>query len=115
MHNTSENMVNLSAKLDVSASNMREYYVYYLAKHSKQWTRRVHLIGTVVGAVGVAASAARVDAVGAAVSAAVGAAICWAGDLAVEGSQPTTIKNPVWSVMANFKMIGEMLSGKMNI
>ncbi|KPA75718.1 hypothetical protein ABB37_08268 [Leptomonas pyrrhocoris] len=108
-------MVNISAKLDVSASNMKEYYVYYLAKHSKQWTRRVHLVGTVVGAVGVAASVARLDAIGAAVSAAVGTAICWAGDAAVEKTQPTTFKNPLWSVYANFKMVGEMISGKMSI
>lgn len=108
-------MVNINAKLDVSPSNMKEYYVYYLAKHSKQWTRRVHLIGTVVGAVGVAASAAQANPIGAAVSAAVGAAICWAGDLAVEQAQPTTLKNPYWSVYAHFKMVGEMLSGKMNI
>jgi hypothetical protein len=108
-------MVNINAKLDVSASNMREYYVYYLAKHSKQWTRRVHLIGTVVGAIGAAVSVARVDPIGAAVSTAVGAAICWAGDIGVEGATPTTFKNPIWSVYSNFKMVGQMFSGSMNI
>ena len=108
-------MVNISAKLDVSPSNKEEFYVYYLAKHSKQWTRRAHLIGTVVGAVGVVASAARVDPIGAAVSVAVGTAVCWVGDFAVEGTKPTALKHPIWSVYSNFKMVGEMISGKMDI
>ncbi|KPI82779.1 hypothetical protein ABL78_8210 [Leptomonas seymouri] len=108
-------MVNVDLKVGVSPSNTREYYVYYLAKHSKQWTRRLHLIGTAAGAVGVAVSASRLDTVCAVVSVAVGVAICWAGDIAVEGVQPTTFKNPLWSVYANFKMVAEMLTGKMSI
>ncbi|KAG5484509.1 hypothetical protein LSCM1_07882 [Leishmania martiniquensis] len=108
-------MVNLSARLHISASNHKEFHIYYLAKHSKQWTRRMHLIGTVVGVVGAAVSAARMDAIGAALSAAVGAAICWTGDAAVEQTQPTTFKNPIWSVMSNFKMVASMLKGDMSI
>ncbi|CBZ24662.1 conserved hypothetical protein [Leishmania mexicana MHOM/GT/2001/U1103] len=108
-------MVSLSAKFQISASNHTEFYIYYLAKHSKKWTRRMHLIGTAVGVVGAAVSAVRMDVIGATVSAAVGVAICWAGDTAVEQTQPTTFKNPIWSVMSNFKMVASMLKGDMRI
>ncbi|KAG5484895.1 hypothetical protein GH5_08361 [Leishmania sp. Ghana 2012 LV757] len=108
-------MVHLSAKFQVSASNHKEFHIYYLAKHSKQWTRRIHLIGTVVGVAGVAVSTVRMDAIGAAVSAAVGAAICWTGDAVVEQTQPTAFKNPIWSLMSNFKMVASMLKGDMSI
>ncbi|GET86808.1 hypothetical protein, conserved [Leishmania tarentolae] len=108
-------MVNLNAKFQISASNHKEFYIYYLAKHSKQWTRRIHLIGTAIGVVGAAASAVRMDAFGAAVSIAVGVAICWAGDAMVEKTSPTTFKNPIWSTVSNFKMVASILTGDMNI
>ncbi|CAM37444.1 conserved hypothetical protein [Leishmania braziliensis MHOM/BR/75/M2904] len=108
-------MVNLSAKFHISASNHREFHIYYLAKHSKKWTRRMHLIGTAVGVVGTAVSAMRMSAIGATVSAVAGVVICWAGDAIVEKTQPTTFKNPIWSVMSNFKMAASMLKGDMSI
>lgn len=108
-------MVEISAKLGVSPSNFKEYYAYYLSKHTKQMTRRAHLAGTIVGAVGVVVSAVRADPIGAAVSAAVGAAIVWAGDFAIEQTQPTTFTNPIWSIQAHFKMITSMLKGDMSI
>ncbi|KAK7198963.1 hypothetical protein NESM_000863700 [Novymonas esmeraldas] len=108
-------MVNIGAKFQISASNHKEYHIYYMAKHTKAWTRRAHLIGTAVGVIGVAASAARVDAVGAAVSAVVGVVVCWAGDILVEQTQPTSFSRPIWSVMSNFKMVTAMLKGDLSI
>ncbi|KAG5509873.1 hypothetical protein JKF63_07518 [Porcisia hertigi] len=108
-------MVNLSAKLEISPSNHKEFHLYYLAKHSKIWTRRLHLIGTVVSVFGVVVSAVRANIIAAFGSVVAGVAICWVGDAVVEHTQPTAFKYPIWSVASNFKMVSSMLKGDMGI
>ncbi|MGH9971347.1 MAG: Mpo1-like protein [Pyrinomonadaceae bacterium] len=91
-----------------------EFWPYYVSEHGKPVTRLLHLIGTTAGLallVFFIASGrwwlfplALVPGYGAA----------WAGHFFVEKNKPATFQYPLWSFMGDYKMIGLMLSGKMN-
>lgn len=108
-------MVNITPKLEISFSNHKEFHLYYLTKHTNQWCKRLHLIGTVVGVVGAAVGAVRMDPIMTAGSVVVGTLTAWAGDYGLQKQTPTTFKNPLWSVWSNFEIVKAMLKGDMSI
>ncbi|KEG10432.1 membrane protein [Trypanosoma grayi] len=109
-------MVSLNLKLDVTFSNFKEFYIYYLAKHMKQTTRRCHFLGTLVGAALLLASVVKGISLPYAIAALVaGYGIAWAGDVAVEGTTPTSFKYPWWSFRANMLLVKEVMTGKQSI
>jgi hypothetical protein len=91
-----------------------EFWPYYLAEHSKPETRKIHAIGTAAGmACAVALIAKRkwkllplafVPAYGAA----------WVSHFLIEKNKPATFDYPLWSLMADYKMLGMMLSGEID-
>lgn len=88
-----------------------EFWPYYLKAHSKPETRAMHMIGTTLGVLGVAAwlksGRNRYLAAGLAGS----YASAWAGHFAFEGNDPAAFENPIWSLEADLKMYGLWLSG----
>ncbi|EPY32667.1 hypothetical protein STCU_02771 [Strigomonas culicis] len=102
----------INASFEIQASNHREYHVYYLAKHGDQWCRRLHLIGTVVGVSGAIVGLVRRDPVLAGGAAAAGIGLAVAGDVGLQHITPTEVRNPIYSVMSNFKMCYDMVKSK---
>ncbi|ORC85866.1 uncharacterized protein TM35_000321810 [Trypanosoma theileri] len=109
-------MVSLNLKLDVKFSNFSEFYIFYLAKHMKQMTRRCHFLGTLFGAALILVSIVKGGSLSYALAAPiVGYSIAWAGDAGVEGITPTSFNYPWWSFCANLKLVKEMLTGEQSI
>jgi hypothetical protein len=91
-----------------------DFWPHYVAEHGQPATRTLHAIGTGVGvACAVALIASRkwkwlplalVPGYGAA----------WASHFLIEKNKPATFEHPLWSFMGDYKMIGLMLTGRMD-
>jgi hypothetical protein len=90
-----------------------EFWPYYLAEHSKKGTRTLHLIGTTVGMACAATLIARGKWRWVPIALVPGYAAAWIGHFFIEHNRPATFQHPLWSFMGDYKMLGLMVSGKM--
>jgi hypothetical protein len=90
--------------------NFEEFWPFYLAQHSKPKTRRYHFVGTSFIFVCFlfaifwkwwAVLLAPVIAYG----------FAWYSHFFIEGNKPATFGHPLWSLRADFRMYGHMLTG----
>jgi hypothetical protein len=90
-----------------------DFYPYYLREHSSRASRRLHVIGTSL-------------AVAMAVTALVmqewtllwgvplaGYAFAWTGHFFFEKNSPATFRHPLYSLRGDFKMLREVLTGRL--
>jgi hypothetical protein len=95
-------------------SSFSQFWPYYLGEHSKPATRWVHAAGTLTG-VGTALwalGAGRYPWILAAL--AVGYAPAWISHFFIEGNKPATLRYPLWSFCADFKMAFLTLKSLLN-
>jgi hypothetical protein len=89
-----------------------EFYPYYLSEHSDRTCRRLHFIGTA----GVAGTLAWTLATGTwwglLVVPLVGYGFAWAGHFGFEKNKPATFRYPVYSLLGDFVMFRDMLTGR---
>jgi hypothetical protein len=91
-----------------------DFWPYYLKAHSKPETRALHMLGTTLGFLGVAAwlKTGRPRYLAAGVAGSYGSA--WIGHFAFEGNNPAAFENPMWSLEADIKMYRLSLSGELD-
>lgn len=92
--------------------NFDAFYRYYLASHSNVWNRRVHLLGWVLGAVGIAWALATLTwwAIPLAVAGGLGVALL--GHALVERSSSVVFSYPWWTTCADLRMFSDMFHGR---
>ena len=90
-----------------------EFWPHYVAEHSKPATRALHAAGTTVGLACAAALLARGKWRLLPLAFIPGYAAAWAGHFFVEHNRPATFEHPLWSLIADYKMIAWMIAGKM--
>jgi hypothetical protein len=93
--------------------SFEEFWPFYVAEHSQPRTRALHFAGTATALLCVAALAARGKWKWLPAALVPGYAAAWAGHFLVEKNRPATFKYPLWSFIADQKMFGLMLTGKM--
>ena len=95
-------------------NSFTEFWPYYLAEHSKPGTRLLHLVGTSIalGTVAVFILIGKWWLFPLALIPGYGAA--WIGHFFIEKNKPATFQYPLWSFIGDYKMIGLMLTGKMD-
>ncbi|WP_260482932.1 DUF962 domain-containing protein [Sphingomicrobium flavum] len=90
-----------------------EFWPHYLREHRKPATRALHYVGTtLVIAIAMFAIATANWLLLLALPVA-GYFFAWTGHFGVEKNRPATFQYPLWSLMADFKMYGCWLSGKL--
>ncbi len=92
-------------------STFSRFWPYYLGEHRKPATRWVHAAGTLTG-VGIALwalSSGKYPWILAALAA--GYAPAWLAHFLIEKNKPATLKYPLWSFCADFKMAFLLFSG----
>ena len=90
-----------------------EFWPYYVGEHSKPATCALHATGTALSLACTAALVARRRWRLLPLAFIPGYAAAWAGHFFVERNRPATFEHPVWSFVADYKMIGLMLTGRM--
>lgn len=94
--------------------SFEEFWPYYLAAHRKPETQALHILGTTIGALGVAGwlMTGRKNSLAAGIAGAYGSA--WLGHFAFEGNEPAAFENPVWSLMGDLRMYKLWLTGELD-
>lgn len=108
-------MVAISANFSIGPSNFTEFYAYYLLKHQHKWCRRLHFLGTAFGTGITAFGAVTRSRVLCLAGVITGLTLCIGSDTAIQRIKPTLLEYPLWSFMANVKMIGDMITGKLRM
>ena len=99
-------------------SSFAEFYPFYLSEHSNRTCRRLHFIGStlgatwaisgLLGAVGVGSGSPKRVLSGLVI----GYAFAWVGHFVFEKNRPATFKYPRYSFMGDWAMWRDIVTGK---
>ena len=90
-----------------------EFYPFYLREHSSRVSRRLHVIGTTLAILlAVAALVTREWALLWGVPIA-GYAFAWTGHFFFEKNSPATFRHPLYSLRGDFRMLRDVLTGRL--
>src|SRR3954451_13535129 len=99
---------------EIRFKSFADFWPYYLSEHSRPATRVLHCVGTLL-ALGLVALLITMGKWWLFPIAIVpGYAFAWAGHFLIEKNRPATFTYPLWSFMGDWKMLGLMLTGKLN-
>lgn len=94
-------------------ASFREFYPYYLGEHANPTCRRLHFVGSALIVVLIGVVAARVLSpwflFGIPV---IGYGFAWAGHFFFEHNRPATFTHPFYSLLGDWVMFKDMLTGK---
>jgi hypothetical protein len=90
-----------------------DFWPYYVRAHSKERTRLLHAIGSVLAIVllGVAFAVSMWWLIAVPL---VGYAFAWYAHFFVEGNKPATFGHPFYSLIADYRMLFLMMAGRMD-
>lgn len=95
--------------------NFHEFYEYYLSEHSAPLNRRLHFTGCMLVLITVL-TALLSGAWGIFILAPVfGYGFAWAGHYFAEKNTPATFRHPVWSLMGDWVMFKDIVTGKIKL
>jgi hypothetical protein len=90
-----------------------EFWLFYLGEHAKPATRALHIVGSTVGLVAAALAVALRAPLLLGVALVAGYAFAWIAHAAVEHNRPATFRYPLWSFLADWKMWGCAVTGRL--
>jgi hypothetical protein len=95
--------------------NFHQFYQYYLSEHSQPLNRRLHFAGSIMVLI-VILTALLSREWGMLILAPVfGYGFAWAGHYFVEKNKPATLRHPVWSLMGDWVMFKDVMTGKIKL
>ncbi|MBL8528280.1 MAG: DUF962 domain-containing protein [Burkholderiales bacterium] len=89
-----------------------QFYPFYLSEHRNRTCRRLHFVGSALVLVVIAAAIATRDPLWLIAAPVVGYGFAWVGHFAFEKNRPATFKHPLYSLMGDWVMFRDMLSGR---
>jgi len=98
---------------DARYKSFSEFWPFYVSEHSRPGTRVLHFIGTTIGVALVIYFIATGRWWLFLLALVPGYGFAWLAHFLVEKNRPATFKYPLWSFMADYKMLGLMLTGRM--
>ena len=90
-----------------------EFWPFYVREHSRPATRVLHAAGTMASTALVVVLVITGRWRWLPLALVVGYAFAWVAHFFVEHNRPATFKHPLWSFMADYKMVALMLTGRM--
>ena len=92
-------------------ASFEAFYPFYIHEHSNQICRRIHIVGSALVLVALALGIF-VNAWWFAAMPVIGYGFAWVGHFFFEKNRPATFKYPLWSLMGDWRMFFETVSGK---
>ena len=99
--------------MDKKYQSFAEFWPFYVSQHVKKVTRWMHLVGTTLMLV-TFTYAVTVNLLHLLIMPIIGYGFAWVAHFFIEKNRPATFTYPLWSLLADFKMCGLMLLGKMD-
>jgi hypothetical protein len=93
--------------------NFEEFWPYYMGEHRDPVCRALHYIGTSAAIVIVLSSIVTMNPLLLAAFPVVGYGFAWFGHFFIEKNKPASFKYPLWSFLADHKMLAYFVSGRM--
>jgi hypothetical protein len=93
--------------------NFSQFYPFYLSEHKTKWCRRLHFIGNTLVLLAFVAFILSLDWRYLCAMPILGYGFAWLGHFVFEKNKPATFKLPLYSLMGDWVMFSEILSGKM--
>jgi hypothetical protein len=90
----------------------REFYPFYLTEHVNPTSRRLHVIGTTLVIMLLVAAVVALDWRLVIAAPVVGYGFAWAGHFFFEKNKPATFKYPGFSLMGDFRLWYETVTGQ---
>lgn len=97
-----------------SAGSFREFWPHYVVAHRQPLTRGFHILGTLMGWGLLLAAIGLRRPVWILAAFAVPYALAWFSHFFIEQNRPATFDHPLWSWLADQKMVALVLRGKMS-
>ncbi len=95
--------------------NFHQFYQHYLSEHSAPLNRRLHVTGCMLVLI-IVLSALLSGVWGILILAPIfGYGFAWAGHYFVEKNKPATFRYPVWSLMGDWVMFKDVMTGKIKL
>jgi hypothetical protein len=93
-------------------SSFAEFYPFYLGEHAKRATRRLHFLGSCLALLCLAALVFSADPWWFAAALIAGYGFAWLAHLMIEKNRPATFRHPLYSLMGDWVMFWQILTGK---
>jgi hypothetical protein len=90
-----------------------QFWPHYVRQHQSAGCRALHFVGSTLAFGCIVAAIALGNAMWLLAAPAFGYGISWIGHFVVERNRPAAFRHPVWSFLADLKMWGLMLTGRM--
>ena len=93
-------------------ASFREFYPFYLSEHQNRASRRLHVCGTLLAVLLAVAGLGSGRLVLLWAVPVAGYAFAWAGHYFFEKNAPATLSHPLYSLCGDFRMLYEVLTGR---
>ena len=90
-----------------------EFYPFYLSEHSRRDTRRIHFVGSALALLCLLWALLSGEARWFLAAVICGYAFAWFGHFFFEKNRPATFQYPLYSLMGDWKMFWQILTGKL--
>ena len=87
------------------------FYPYYIHEHSNRTCRRIHVVGSAL-VIAAAVLGVVVNAWWFAAMPVIGYGFAWVGHFFFEKNRPATFQYPLWSLMGDWRMFFETVTGQ---
>jgi hypothetical protein len=94
-------------------ASYEDFFTFYLHEHSDPHNRAMHAAGTVLGLCTLIIPFVVGHPWYALLWPVVAYSFAWTGHFLIEGNKPATFGHPLWSFISDFKMLGLMVTGKL--
>ena len=93
-------------------SSFSQFYPFYLGEHSNRMCRRMHFIGSTLVIVALLIAVRTGDPQWLWLMPVAGYGFAWVGHYKFEHNRPATFKHPLYNLLGDWVMYGQMLRGK---
>jgi hypothetical protein len=90
-----------------------EFFAFYVKQHSEPSNRAMHAVGTALGVTIAIVAFAMGRYWWALLWIPVAYGFAWTGHFLLEKNKPATFGHPLWSFISDFRMLGLMLTGRL--
>lgn len=103
----------MSSAAEKEFSSFREFYPYYLKEHRNRTSRRLHVVGTLLVVAIIVYAILSSAYVWLWAVPVVGYGFAWVGHFFFEKNKPATFKHPIYSLMGDWVMLKDVLTGRL--